>query len=564
MATHISSDPYKAARKILKNNSTSVSDEHEELIKWKKHYREAGPVVFAHEVLKIDPITGKPLTLSQDQQNFLMDLAGDKIMFFILIAGRGSGKTFSLAIYITWRLCTNDYWSIAAMGGSAEQSTMIQKYTTLWKNKNNILKQIIIRDVKGREPEIRSMWDSSAFYLSCSEKSTRGHHCAEFLVDEEVAGEQDKEGVEAIQAAFFQVSTSEDVKIIRSSTCQNIGGPFYQTWQDAEKLGYKKYNWALARHINGQKDPYLTYRDTNPEHWFPNVPWTYEPIIRQYRKQYSNEKWLVEVLGGISVGSGLVYKPEDISISLSYCDACELAAEDCKPYTEECKLLQKVFKLSGLPDEQIPATTKECLTKINERILGQDYGHGSGADSTTIIGRYKGYVFILFNEESTGRDDLIKLDDIETNAKNWQVECLRPDPAEEAYNNTLARKNLVIHELEISTDKPIYIHVSKKFMERHKVVIPKCYTDLVRSLRNMRYKNGKVVKIDDHSFDSFCYAISRYGEIMDDEPNSVWEKQVSANPFFSNQPKPEQQILKNMFPETRPNNPNNDFVKFQT
>lgn len=535
MSSHIASDPFKAAQKILKQTSSSNQNK-EELTKWKDKYRIAGPVVFAHEVLKIDPINGLPLLLSDDQQEFLMDLAGDVIKFLILIAGRGCGKTFSLAIYITWRICTHDYWSLACMGGSSDQSAIIQRYITLWKEHNPTLQQVISRDVKGRKPEIKTIWRSSAYFLSCSETSTRGEHVKEFIVDEEVAGEKTKEGAEAIQAAFYQVSTSKNVKIVRSSTCQNIGGDFYKTWQDAEKLGYKKYNWSLAKHISGKKDPYLTYKDMNPEHWMPNVPWTATDIIQQYRRQDSNEKWLVEVLGGISVGSGLVYKPEDISIALSFCDDCELP--DCQPYSEKCHLIQCVLKLSGMKEQEIPQTTKECLTLINERIFGQDYGHGSGADATTIVGRCRGYIFILFSDESTGKDDIVKLKDIEDWYREWSCEYIRPDPAEHAYNNSLNAKGLVVHELDVTNDKLEFVHTTKKYMEKHKVIIPKCFRDLVRSLRNISYKNGKIVKIDDHSFDSFIYAISRYGEIMDDEETTVWNKMESVNPYHAPLPKP--------------------------
>jgi hypothetical protein len=549
LSTHIASDPYKAAQKILKKQQ-SHNDNKEELTAWKEKYRKAGPVVFAHEVLKIDPINGYELELSEDQQTFLMDLAGDEVKFFILIAGRGCGKTFSLAVYITWRLCTNDYWSMCAMGGSAEQSTMIHRYTTLWRENSEILQQVLIRDVNGREPEIRSIWKSSAFYLACSEKSTRGKHVKEFLIDEEVAGEKTKEGAEAIQAAFYQVSTSKNVKLIRSSTCQSVSGEFYKVWQDAEKLNYKRYNWSLAKHISGKKDQYLIYKDGNPEHWLPNVPWTSIDVIQQYRRQDSNEKFLVEVLGGISVGSGLVFKPEDISIALSYCDKCPIAS-DCKPYSEECKIIQNVLKLSGLPDEKIPKTTKECLTMINERIFGQDYGHGSGADGTVIIGRVRTYIFILFSDESTGKDDTVKLDDITRWYKEWKCECIRPDPAERAYNNSLNNKGLVVHDLDVTNDKLEFVHTSKKFMERHKIVIPVRNGDLIRGLRNISFNNGKIVKKDDHMCDAFWYAISRYGEIMDDEDNPFWSKISSANPYH-NVPTPQNknEVKEEKKPET--------------
>jgi hypothetical protein len=345
--------------------------------------------------------------------------------------------------------------------------------------------------------------------FACSETSTRGQHVKEFICDEEASGEK-AGGGEFIEAAFLTVSTSKDIRIIRSSTVHYIQGAFYQTWVDAEKLGYKRYRWSLAKHVNGG-DIYKTYHDTDPKNWLSNVPWTKDETIQQQRRRItSDDRWLVEILGGISIASGLVFKSTDVDACT--CNECD----ECEPYKEgKCPLVQYYLQLEGMRQEDIPLSTRKALQFIGDRILGIDWGK-IAPDCYSVVGKYKKTVFVLDFEELYGQTDDEKTDTAERLAKKWYVEIMRPDPEPPPYSNTLRDKGYTIHELWASggQEKEEYLHVLKGLIEHHNIKIPKAFEDLIRSLKNLTYdKQGKIYKNDDHAFDSLLYAVSYYGEI---------------------------------------------------
>jgi len=77
-----------------------------------------------------------------------------------------------------------------------------------------------------------------------------------------------------------------------------------------------------------------------------------------------------------------------------------------------------------------------------------------------------------------------------------------------------------VHELftgeRAEKEKSKYVYTLKRFVERHNLVIPCIFEDLIRSMRNAAFdENGRIRKRDDHSFDSLLYAISYYGEVAD-------------------------------------------------
>ncbi|MGA2768207.1 MAG: hypothetical protein ABSF24_07830 [Candidatus Bathyarchaeia archaeon] len=80
-------------------------------------------------------------------------------------------------------------------------------------------------------------------------------------------------------------------------------GEFLRIWQNAEALGYKRYRWSIAKHKHGETDPTLMLG------WLPNFHWISKQTLDAQRRIYSNDQWLVEVLGGISLKSGLVARP---------------------------------------------------------------------------------------------------------------------------------------------------------------------------------------------------------------------------------------------------------------
>lgn len=488
----------------------------EDYRKWREHWRNEGPVKFAYQVLRIDPNTGGSIVLSEGQKEFLEDLwKGQRLV--IISAGRGSGKTFVLAVYIMWRIYTHEKYSISCMGGSQEQSDKIASYIQGWIRNNTVLESYTLKNI---QKETFTYSEGDARFHACSGTSVRGPHTHDLIIDEQAAGEE-AGGGKFIKAAMWEVSTSPDIHIIQASTAQYIHGDFLTTWNNYEKLGYKRYQWAIAKHISGELDPYKIYQDTNPHNWKSNVPWIMDRNIEILRTKESNDKWLVEALGGISVSSGLVLNPADFAVAI-----CHAACDICRPYIcdEESQCLefvQRVLMCEGMPFDELPKDTEAAVADyIHNRVLGIDWGRGSPT-AYVVLGQYKDWVFVLEAHETTGLTDQEKLDLAVELATRWQVEVIRPDPREWALNGWLSeRVQAGVHELftgvEGGNEKYKYVAALKKYVERHRLCIPRHESndDLVRSLRNLTYdENGKIRKQDDHSADAMIYAISYYDEI---------------------------------------------------
>jgi hypothetical protein len=522
------SDEIKLRQKWLDRKAS----DHKDYAEWRRYYREKGPVVFAEEWLKIDPETGGPIIISEEQAKFLNDLAFNDVKFAILIAGRGGGKSFLLAIYVAWRIFTHDFWGITVMGGSAEQSGKENKYIKFWimnckgefgEDKKEI--KLIELAPKPTKKEIWTQSNSYAIFTPCSDTAARGPHPKELLIDEQAAAERAGKG-DILETAIGQVSTSTDMHIIRASTAQFVYGNFLKIWDDAEKLGYTRYHWALAKHISGDTDIYKHYHDTDPEMWISNVPWVPTSNIRAFRKQYSDDKFLVEILGGIGKSSGLVFNRDDIE--LCTCTKCIDDNKPCYPYKEgHCTLIQTMMnKNYGI--ENPPKSTIEALKLIRARVEGVDWGDVSPC-CYTAFGKFKNDVLILHNETKMGVSDDEKVQTAVDIAREWEISIVRPDPREWSYNHAIAKKGLTVHELfsfDGPEEKGKYLYTFKRFIERHTVHIPVVFKDFITCLKQMSFDaEGRVIKKRDHNFDSGLYGISYYGELQDEDD---WWKNVKG------------------------------------
>lgn len=530
---------FKEEQEVYDNwMSDSNKANRQQLREFAREYKAKGPIQFANEILQVDPNTGGPLVLSPDQIDFLTDMWKNNICLVIISAGRGSGKTFVLAVYVMWRIFTHESYNISVMGGSSEQSDKLHSYMSGWirANQTTLKKAYIWKDIEG---ELRTYLSSSVSFHSCSATSVRGPHTRELIIDEESAGEE-RGGTRYIKAALWEVSTSPDMHIIKSSTPHYVHGDFLETWNNYEKLGFKRYRWAVAKHKNGETDPYKVYEDTVSTNWEANVPWTNNNTIQTFRKIKSNDEWLVECLGALSIASGLVFKPEDISACICNRPEC---TEGCKPWKEGyCAVAQYYLNLEGIEESKIPHSSREATQYFINRIMGIDWGHVA-PDSYAVVGKHGDTILILEHLEVTGQNDQEKVERAMNFSKKWFIDTVRPDPAEHAYNNALLDRGLAVHELfsfEGGDEKKEYLFTVKKVIERHHLVIPSAFVDLIRSLRNLTYdEKGHIRKVDDHSFDSLMYALSYYGETGEiqemerKEGGSGAIKEVEGSPLWT-------------------------------
>ena len=425
-----------------------------------------------------------------------------------------SGKTFVLAVYVTWRIFTHEFWGVSCMGGSAEQSEKIHKYVSYWVREQSELNSYCL---KYTTKKISTYCDSYVRFLSCSETSVRGPHVVELIIDEQAAGEQ-RGGTKTMKATIGQVSTSKDIHIHKSSTAQFIQGDFIDTWNNAKKLGYKRYRWSIAKHKSGEDDPYRIYQDINPNNWISNVPWILDQNVKILRDNWSDDEWLVEALGGIGSASGLVFDPNDLTACI--CSRCLDENKPCEPYKNGyCPIIQYYMQLEGSPSDKIPLDTKKALRKIGRRTEGVDWGKKSPC-AYTATGKYRRAVFVLHSEEEVIGGDADKIQKAIDIAEKWNIDVIRPDPREWAYNNAIAEKGFAVHQLFTGAtgdvEKNKYLFVLKRLVERHLIIIPCIFEDLIRSLRSATYDDkGRIRKHKDHSLDSLIYAVSYYDEVSD-------------------------------------------------
>lgn len=541
----MSRDDFGRAKKELERRHLERKGiEKQEIETWQKRWRDAGPIEYAEHLL-LSPMDIPPhpdfdpnnnpilpcnddcsigpehprfrengipyhLVLSEEQKEFLFDIWKNGITMAILTAARGAGKTFIFGVFDCWKISTEDNFSITCMGGSSEQSELIQDYIDSWRMDIPIIGKIIYKSLKGIRRYAHTLGRSSIKFPACSTTAARGPHVNIVEIDEACEAESKSEdGAKAVAAVQWQLTGKRCGALFISSTAHYIYGIFYDYMKNPDKYGFQKvYRWAIAKHISGEKDPYKVYTDKDPSHWVPNVWWLTQKEVSEKRKSKSDEEWLCEALGGASMASGAVFKKGDLDVCI--CSLCE----NCNPYNwDTCKLV----KLGEL------GTQEEPTKYIIDRQGGFDYGYSDAPCSLTVIGRKKDVVFVLYNDEQIGMRDTEKPDWIDGICKQYQTFTLVPDPnaAGKHLNEPLEEKGYAVYVIEVEKVDRVYRTIN--FVEKHKIIIPKAFWYLTSSLRKLAWdKNGKIRKIDDHSFDSLCYSMD--GFEVEESGESIFEE----------------------------------------
>uniref|UniRef100_A0A6M3XMQ4 Putative homing endonuclease n=2 Tax=viral metagenome TaxID=1070528 RepID=A0A6M3XMQ4_9ZZZZ len=295
-----------------------------------------------------------------------------------------------------------------------------------------------------------------------------------------------------------------------SSTAHFIFGSFYDTWRNADRLGFRRYRWSIAKHISeadeiSSKDrnwdllDNVLVKDRNPKHWKPAVWWITQDDIEMLREGSSNAEWLVEALGGISRGSGLVFSPKDLKSCI--CNRCG-DDKECKPYQENyCKLIEE-FKLG------------DKLQHITERKCGVDFG-GRVPNAQVIVGRHGKMIFVLFADEVLGLSQDEVVDWIDKPCKKLKVWEIYADPEERGMVWILESKGYAMPELWAFGGggmKKVFVSNAKRWIERHNAIIPKAFVKLIESLQQMAWnEKGKIIKHNDHAISGDSEILTKEG-----------------------------------------------------
>jgi len=512
--------------------------------KWRKYWRKAGPVRFAEEYLfcpanvpaypnwknlnveaycigckKIHPKfrpNGIPvhIILSEDQKEVMIDAWKNGIMLILITAGRGAGKTFILSLWNCWQLCTDDFYEITTMGGSAKQSKLLQKYIDYWRGQHKEVGYIIYKSPKaiGNRACLTRM-SSENTYVACSPTAVMGPHVNEVQIDEECAAEaRGTEGMEAIEAIDWQITGRTNTRIWRTSTSHFILGKFYEILTNPSKLGYKVYVWGIANHISGKSKNRAKYTDRNPNHWIPACWWITKDDIIKLRKK-SDEEWLCWALGYPSLASGQVFRPTDVKIIT--CDLCIREGNDCVPYKwGYCKLIER-FNLG---------TKDNPIKNVIDLKAGFDYGDPAPCAlvvAGTRVTKGKRLIFVLYAEEMRGLETIELYRWVIGKLTQYRVSTFYPDPSigGKHVSERVDNAEFTVYVLAEGAKEERVLNM-KCIVERHSIIIPYAFWQLLNSMKMVhRDKNGKIKKYNDHSFDAICYTCSDWGDLEGNAAN---------------------------------------------
>jgi hypothetical protein len=248
------------------------------------------------------------------------------------------------------------------------------------------------------------------------------------------------------------------------------------------------------------------------------VWWVTQDDIKKLRTK-SDAEWLCEALGHPSPTSGQVYMKDDLDAII--CNGVDEVCGECFPYRWDGQFKCPLIERYKLGDMRNP--TREIVNRRG----GFDYGDPAPC-ALTIGGRKGQLAFILYNDEKRNEAfrDVVSWADREM--KRWNTDIFVPDPSisTKAVSSEMDVKGFAVYIIA-ENEKEIRVVLSKRIVERHAIIIPRAYWKLIESLRKAaRDKKGKVRKVNDHSFDTFCYMIVDWGDMVEEFEgvgNSVFE-----------------------------------------
>lgn len=433
-------------------------------------WRKKGVVAFTEEYLGYQ--------LSSDEKKFLNYLQHGKNPFVELVAPRNSGKTLCLGFYTTWLLVTQGDIIISCMGGSLKQSTKLMRYIKKWRFEHSELEDILYHMRENiAEKSIETIYGGRCEFLTCTEKSASGEH-GFVLLDEASKAERTLSGRRAIESILGQI-LEKKTKLVITSTCDCILGMFYKIVQKPKKYGFKLFQWDILRHISGES-PRKHFTDKNPENWFikEDCPWISLEKIRKLRQLKSDNWFMINLLGGLTVGSGNIFDQKDLDNSI------------------------------------LPFDIKKL--KFSEIRMGLDLGFSAKYDPTflVVVGFAEGRAWCLYAEQKQTPKITNALDEwIIPIAKQYQCWEIYVDPSASSKPIValLEGKGFVcpsIRDLEPTKEARIQNVVSLSEKKRLRIHSEYC-EPLIRSLRSVYYdaETGKVAKVNDHGLDALCYAL---------------------------------------------------------
>jgi hypothetical protein len=447
--------------------------------------------VYGHQpitFLKIfNPNTKWPAKLRQIFADIWLGRAGSHV---IIKACRGGGKSFFLGSigFCLWFFKKQSIVDMA--GGMAQAKIVYNNFTGV------IYSHPKIETALDKEPLMEMTTASEGHYFKCvtaSPKQVRGPHPDVLMVDEACEVEDGLLG-----DALPMVNTSENPLTILTSTFHKVFGVFQETWDEADRLGYKRYSWDIFdiiktfdpaiwddKELNREIPDLNQLRDLAKGRTGDSEGWMkIENIIKAWRAKRSYGWFLVEYMGQRPSAEGLINNPEDIELAL---------------FDNNSK--NQYNYIAGA----------ECIGGI-------DWGFSSMTAVVELMSHQDGVKVQIDNKNYTQVRSEVIIDDVVKMATAHKWAYCYCDSAGKFENAALqfalkkAGLKTKVIEVVFSTEKENMLGNYRAYFERQKIKIHKDFKVAIWQHKRYKYAPGtdKPAKKDDHIPDATMCALSHW------------------------------------------------------
>ena len=402
---------------------------------------------FAIQYAKMQP--------SKTQMQFMDAIVSDDPAYSQIIAktNRGGGKTQSTAISLAWKQTLDPTLNIFVLSGSFEQARHLYGYySPLITDPEWFPQEELKHEPTQRLTKFKS--GGSMRILAASEKQTRGGHPDIIVLDEAVLMPE-----ELRDSIWPSINTSKRPKrIIISTASPKVGlNWFLDTWQNADKLNFKRYEWSREECI-----------------WLNQIDVTNAALLYGI----DSDTYKTEYLGQIPERTGLIFDGPSIKRSL----------------------------VDPTKEAQYP---KQLAPPLTEWSAGVDWGF---VHPHVIILLEKQGETLIARDIRIQRQGLLNdlLGEIEKDFGKYTIYAGNDGAAE---INQLQTRGVNIYPVMFSRDKEALISELRRRLELGLLKIPdpdidEDYHPVVQQLRSYHYeKSGKPTKVNDDCVDALLYAV---------------------------------------------------------
>jgi len=369
------------------------------------------------------------LTPRPFQKDFFDEVQTLKSKNLVIVAGRGIGKTLSLAIVALWytvvlSVTENRPMKVTILGGSLEQAKICFNYIMECINSNPYLQRQLAKEPTQREIIFKD--GSWIRPLAASEKSVRGHH-PDLLIIDEAAQVEDK----IIYAALPMTAPSPYSRQIFSTTPSEGFSWIEEKWEHQARYPYpewKFFNWNAESFLDPSQIELL--KNSLPED--------------RYRSEIQ----------------GLPYKREG-----------------------------KVFRISDL---KLCEKKGIKFNPSLETYAGLDWGYYPCPTVLVIVQKENDNWNILYSKDWLREHHATVLDEIEKTCLSYNVRCIFTDSTNKGENIRLSSRGLPVRPISFKAEKSVMLANLRSLVESHRLKFdPYTQQILIGQLLDYTYKTKR-------------------------------------------------------------------------